>query len=299
MKKFLLFASAAVLALSAAAESNNGKVVNGELILEDFEGEAPQLYSRGVSVKDEFQLQDIHLCDNGIKEFKGTNCAWVLNAYRHRLASDPAAQGPWGDDAPLLFVKVSIPAGKTLADFTGITVDFANYDGETSANNYHKIFITKDPSAAGSRAEAYKYEWTNDETISDGEFHTIHSVWDEDYEGNMGWGCIPFFYDEWTSEEPFYVGYAVQHNLGGFYIDNIRLTGDNLGGVAAVTTDNDVAVYPVANGVRVLGTTPVNVYSIDGKLIVSENIEGEGFIDLTSGCYIVRANGKATKVLVK
>lgn len=295
MKKILLLASAAVMALSVMAESNNGKVINGELILEDFEGDEPAMMAVPLTCQAEYRYQDIHTCDKGVKEYKGSKMGYGLGAYFHRLASDPAAEGPWSSDAVTLFVKVTLPEGKTLGDYTDLKIDFANYDpATTSANQFHKMYIShEDPDV---RAEAYKVDYTEDADISNGDVRTMVSNMEEQCD-ITGYNCI--LYDPYEWEGSFYVAYSVQHNLSGYYIDNIRLAGAGEGGVEGVAAESQIKVYGTIGGIRVAGDADVDVYTLSGVKVAAEKVAGNKLVVVPAGAYVAVANGNAHKVLVK
>lgn len=295
MKKFLLFASATVLAFSAMGQSKNGQVVNGELILEDFEGAEPEMMVVPITLQKEYRDQDIHLCDKGVKEYKGSKMAYGLSAYFHRLAADPMAEGPWSSDAATLFVKVTLPEGKSLGDYTDLKMDFANYDpATTSANQYHKMYVTAgDPDV---RAEAFKKDFTEHETISNGEIVTMVSNMEEQSD-LTGYNCI--MYDPYAWKGSFFVAYSVQHNACGYYIDNIRLAGAGEAGVENVAAAKVLKVYGTVGGIRVAGDAEVAVYTLAGAQVVAKTVVGNELVAVPAGAYVVVANGAATKVLVK
>lgn len=295
MKKFLLFASATVMAFSAMAQSNNGQVVNGELILEDFEGAEPEMKAVALGTETAYREQDIHTCDKGIKENKGSKMAYGLSAYFHRLAADPAAEGPWGSDYVTLAVKVTLPEGKSLGDYTDLKFDFANYDpATTSANQFHKMYVFADD--IDVRAEAYKVDYGTDETLSNGEIRTMVSNMEEQSD-ITGYNCI--IYDPYEWKGTFFVAYSVQHNLSGFYIDNIRLAGAGEAGVENVAAAKELKVYGTVGGIRVAGDAEVAVYTLAGAQVVAKTVVGNELVAVPAGAYVVVANGNATKVLVK
>ena len=66
---------------------------------------------------------------------------------------------------------------------------------------------------------------------------------------------------------------------------------ENITGVNSVTA-NQPSVLSVPGGIRTNGI--VTVYSLDGRKVA----EGEGFINLANGFYIINASGVSTKILV-
>lgn len=72
-------------------------------------------------------------------------------------------------------------------------------------------------------------------------------------------------------------------------------------GVANVGADADVEIstIPGAIGVKSAAETTVAIYTPDGRLVVSQSVDGEESFRLTPGVYIVKAAATVKKVLVK
>lgn len=301
MKKCLLIAMAGVMALGASAQSKNGTVTNGELMVEDFEGTAPEIFTYMPQTAAADRWQEIHKGDAGVKDKDGSKMVWGLNAWEHRKAAGIDVEGKsWSSDAVCVILKVTLPEGKSLADYDGVTVDFYNYDPAiTTANQFHKIFWWKEKQDNwdDNRAEGYKEDFTEDETISDGLKHEIHSVMD-DWADGKGWGCIMFDPAEYTGS--FYFGYIVQANEDGFYLDNIRLTGAKGESIVNnIAADKADKVYGTKGGIRVLANGEATVYNLNGMKVAESSINGNSLLEVASGYYVVTVNGIAHKVLVK
>lgn len=301
MKKYLLIAMAGVMAFGASAQSKNGTVTNGELMVEDFEGTAPEVTDYMYGTKPEDRGQEIHKGDVGIKDKDGSKMTWGLNAWEHRKAAGLDEEGKfWSTDAVGVVVKVTLPEGKSLADYDGVSVDFYNYDPSlTSANQFHKMYWWKDrqDNWDNERAEGYKEDFTEDETISDGQKHVIHSVMD-DWADAKGWGCIMFDPAAYTGS--FYFGYTVQVGNNGFYLDNIRLTGASEGSIVNnIVADKADKAYGTKGGIRVLANGDATVYNLNGMKVTESFVNGNCLLDVAPGYYVVTVNGKAHKVLVK
>lgn len=301
MKRILLFTAIASLALTASAQSQNGTVTNGELMLEDFEGTAPTLKTYMYATAAADRWQEIHKGDVGIKEKDGSKMVWGLNAWEHRKAAGLDEEGKsWSSDAVGVVVNVTLPEGKSLADYDGVTLDFYNYDpAMTTANQFHKIFWWKDEQENWDegRAEGYKEDFTEDETISDGLKHEIHSVMD-DWADAKGWGCVLFDPAEYTGS--FWFGYTVQIGENGFYLDNIRLTGATGESIVNnITAEKGAKVYGTKGGIRVLANGEAVVYNLNGMKVADSFVDGNSLLKMAPGYYVVTINGKAHRVLVK
>lgn len=80
---------------------------------------------------------------------------------------------------------------------------------------------------------------------------------------------------------------------------NVSFTSAQLSGVESVAGDG-VKVYAVAGCVVVEGAEGVaQVYTVDGKQVAAEAVNGKTEIALTNGLYIVRVGNKVQKVVVK
>lgn len=177
MKKLYLLAAAALCAATATAA--NGDVTDGWLMLEDFENnpEVPGLYSLYSNPTGEVTIENIATDDN---------------------AENKAAHFTGGDYNSGLEVKVSLPAGKTLADYDAL--DFDIYDFGMS---YKAIFVrigdNKIKEPEGSDVTNQKNKWK----------HFYYEI-DAAQEG---------------SEILVRVGFKISASDGGvgFGIDNIRL----------------------------------------------------------------------------
>ena len=72
-------------------------------------------------------------------------------------------------------------------------------------------------------------------------------------------------------------------------------------GIDSVSGDN-VGIFGGKNAITVAGNTTVDIYTVDGKLIVpAANVSGSAQFDVPAGVYIVRSanGGKTSKVVVK
>lgn len=106
MKKLYMLAAGALCAAMASAA--NGDVTDGWLMLEDFEGTAPEMSA--------FSTNDGKLKDTGTIEIKAL--AKDGNDANKALYFTPA--GNYSDG---IQIKATLPAGKTIADYTDIKLD--------------------------------------------------------------------------------------------------------------------------------------------------------------------------------
>ena len=317
MKKLRLCTLCALTAgFTATAQSQNGTMVNGEYMLEDFEarevGESPAgLTSLAPNVTPSDRWQDIHTTEWGIANHKDSKMAWALNAYDHRLNKDASAEGPWSNDFAALFVTVQLPEGKTLADCSELKVDFYNYEqGKTSNANWHKIWLNKDQDLTSLTGKAFevceimKVNYEDDQNIDNGDLRTITLNLDNVDRNTAGWSNPTNFktvkFDPAAYSGKFNIGYMSQKDRNGFYIDNIRVVPKNDFPtiVNSVRTEANQHVYGTRGGVRIVANGDAEIYTLDGVRVKAFHIEGNELINIPAGPYIVRINGKACKVLV-
>lgn len=121
MKKLYLLAAAALCAATATAA--NGDVTDGWLMLEDFEGATPEMTA--------FNKDNGNIVPGGTFEIKTMEKDG--NASNHALQFTPAGSYSHG-----IQIKATLPAGKTIADYTDISFDICGV-----GNGYKplKLFI--------------------------------------------------------------------------------------------------------------------------------------------------------------
>lgn len=298
MKNFTILAIAASLTVGASAQSRNGSIIDGELILQDFEGENVELMVVPLNTKAADREQDLHKCDGGIKEYKGSKMGYAFSAYFHRLATDPDAQGPWSSDIATIFVKVTLPEGQTLADFTGFKIDYANYDPEKSTvTGSHVLYVMKEDPDDNFRVIAQDPETRGKiEGIDSGNLFTKEFTM-ADINTMQMFSQKKFHADEWSGS--FWIGYCTEKKNNGFYIDNIRLTGAKESALGNVSSENALSVSGTIGGIRLAGNGVASVYTLTGMEVANLSVADEARVSLTPGMYVVRVNGSSTKVIVR
>lgn len=326
MKKLILCTLCAVTAaLGAQAQSQNGTMVNGEYMLEDFEGrevgESPEgLVALTPNVEYWNRSQPAHTCDWGIAEHNDSKMAWALNAYDHRLDNDVQFDGKiWSGDFALLFVTVQLPAGKSLADCSAIKLDLYNYNPDkTTDASWHKMWLNSDENLneiVGKQfrvAEVMKEDLTNDAAINNGDVRTMtanldkiiadnYKGWDPDENNNHNTFKI-LSYDPASYTGKFNIGYVTQAPRNGFFVDNLRVVpknGDDFTTlVNNVRTESNQHIYGTRGGVRIVANGDAEIYTLDGVRVKALHIEGNELINMSAGPYIVRVGGTSCKVLV-
>lgn len=66
-----------------------------------------------------------------------------------------------------------------------------------------------------------------------------------------------------------------------------------------VETDKATCVYPVAGGIFVNAGGKAEIFDLSGRKVAAINVEGNSFVALAPGIYVVSVNGEAVKVAVR
>lgn len=332
MKNFLLTAGAFIATACGcfvpnvnATDSKNGKYILGEdgttiyYVLEDFEGTAHEVAGKGLN---------------------GTDCDTKCEVLEHNDSKQAftISMAPDGDvflsgGSLYMYVKVTLPEGKTLADFKSLQVDFTAHRQQDAKNQWcnnkgwHKILILpadEDPTSTLDKTKNFQQlyktalvDGNGKINVGDYKCHVISTAeewydttnsankWKESPSllsdiSDTGYNCAKTDASQWSGT--FWVIYVVQQQKAGFYLDNLRLVPNYpveleeiTTGVKTVETDAQVKAYGVKGGVIVEGNVVAGVYNLSGACVA----QGNGMIELPAGVYVVNAEGKATKVLVK
>jgi len=70
-------------------------------------------------------------------------------------------------------------------------------------------------------------------------------------------------------------------------------------GISAMETEN-IKIWQNEGSLWITGTNgPINVYSAQGQLVYTGNIEGKTQIALSPGLYLVKTKNQTTKIIIK
>ena len=128
----------------------------------------------------------------------------------------------------------------------------------------------------------------NDLSLAGGEIHAkVDLVGTETAEGAMDLAITVGWYTDYPDD------------LSATMPINVTFKGQRDAGVNVVEASG-AAVRGAEGAIAVDGFAGrVNVYTVDGRLAASEQVDGEATISVAAGLYVVRAGEKAVKVVVK
>lgn len=243
--------------------SQNGKIVDGWLMLQDFE---------------EATEDDIAAWDKGSYGIPAETTVEIIN---NPTASNEKVAWFAGGNLynTILEVNAEIPTDKTLADYSEIAFDL--YRNAEEVNDYPGLYIR-----------------VNDIVIYDdgnsGNNYGPETTWTKvtkplaDIDGLEGiTGKIKIRLGL-LSEKPDYL------------IDNVRLKPTTATGITDVQAGAETVVV-VDGGVMINAGAKAAyaVYDISGRAVSQGVADGSKTVTLQRGVYVVRVNGKAVKVLVR
>ncbi len=174
-------------------------------------------------------------------------------------------------------INVTLPAGKTLADYTAIKFDLYRYADDA---NYKRMRVQADDHVifymdeGGYEEQAPEGTWTEKSYAID-KTNTV---------GNS-----------------FKLRLGIESDAPNYLIDNVRLVDETTTGITDITiADNGVSVIPSAGGISITSEarTEARIYAIDGKLVCSTVVDGSTEINLVKGVYIVAIDTYIVKMIV-
>lgn len=243
--------------------SHNGEIVDGWLILQDFEA----------ATADEIGAWDIG--GYGIPEETTTEIISNPTAGNERVA--------WfaGGNSynTILELSVALPTDKKLSDYSDIAFDF--YRNESFINNYPMLYIRANDIVIYNDGESGK-NYGSSETWSE---VSKSLVGIEGLDGISG---------------TFKLRLGMKTDPQDYLIDNVRLKPNTSSGITDVTAEGTAIV--VGNGCVTITAddeTAVAIYTAEGQLVARETVYGSTTISLARGLYIVNAGTQERKVLVK
>lgn len=95
---------------------------------------------------------------------------------------------------------------------------------------------------------------------------------------------------------------GIESDKPDYLIDNIRLVEKQpTTAIVAPEVDNAPSITAISGGLRISTSTPmeVRIYSIDGRLMTSADVNGSFDIGLTNGVYVVSTPIHTEKVAVR
>ncbi len=146
--------------------------------------------------------------------------------------------------------------------------------------------VTRTANADGSYAIAGS---VNDLSLADGAIHAkVDVAGTESAAGHM----------ELAITVGWYVSYD-EGDLENTIPINVTFVGEKTAAVNSVAADN-VKVFGMDGAIAVNGFNGrAYVYSVDGRLVATANVNTAAELPMAKGLYVVRTAGKATKVIVK
>lgn len=253
------------------SESQNGKIVNGWLMLQDFEDASSnddfRIWNRwGKPLSDDYVVSLVENPDGG-KAAKIT--------YPNE-----------GNEYDTMFeLDVNLPEGKELTDYSDIAFDLYRLEGDHTGTQMYidvndvLIYLDSDyPNFDGA------YE--NWETQS----YKLQPM----ANGDEPAGSI----DGITGRFTLHLG--LKSPGPNYMIDNVRLKPATATGITDVQAGAETVVV-VDGGVMINAGAKAAyaVYDISGRAVSQGVADGSKTVTLQRGVYVVRVNGKAVKVLVR
>ncbi len=265
MKKIYSLLSTALLAIPAfatPAASTNGTVTDGWLMVEDFQHHG---------------ATDVTL--TAWNRWGGDAAGEVKTAADPTDAKNIVARFSGTSDYNTVHeINVTLPAGKTLADYTAIKFDLYRYADDS---NHKKMRVQADD-------HIIFYDDTNDGYVEQAPAET----WTEkSYAINKNN----------TVGNSFKLRLGIESDHPDYLIDNVRLVDETTTGITDITVaDNGVSVVPSADGISITSEarTEARIYAIDGKLVCSTVVDGSTEINLVKGIYIVTIDTCIVKMIV-
>lgn len=243
--------------------SHNGEIVDGWLILQDFEaataGEIGAWDIGGYGIPEETTTEIISNPTAG-----NERVAWFAGGNKYNT---------------ILELSVALPTDKKLSDYSDIAFDF--YRNESFTNNYPMLYIR-----------------ANDIVIYDdgesGNNYGSSETWSEVSKSLVGIEGLDGI------SGTFNLRLGMKTDTQDYLIDNVRLKPNTSSGITDVTAEGTAIV--VGNGCVTITAddeTAVAIYTAEGQLVARETVYGSTTISLARGLYIVNAGTQVRKVLVK
>lgn len=243
-------------------ETTNGNVADGMLMLNDFQhhsatGVTLTAWNRwgGEPAGDVKTAADPTDAKNIVARFSGTS-----------------------DYNTIHEIVVTLPAGKTLADYSAIKFDLYRYADDS---NYKRMRVQAD-----DHVIFYKDEDGYEEQAPDG-------IWTEK----------SYAIDKTnTVGNSFKLRLGIESDAPNYLIDNVRLVEDATTDITDIpVAGNGVSVLPASGGISITSEThtKARIYAIDGKLVCSTVVDGSTDINLVKGVYIVAIDSFRVKINVK
>lgn len=243
--------------------SQNGKIVDGWLMLQDFEA----------ATADEIGAWDIG--GYGIPEETTTEIISNPTAGNERVAWFAGGN----KYNTILELSVALPTDKKLSDYSDIAFDF--YRNESFTNDYPMLYIR-----------------ANDIVIYDdgesGNNYGSSETWSEVSKSLVGIKGLDGI------SGTFNLRLGMKTEAQDYLIDNVRLKPATATGITDVQAGAETVVV-VDGGVMINAGAKAAyaVYDISGRAVSQGVADGSKTVTLQRGVYVVRVNGKAVKVLVR
>ena len=171
-----------------------------------------------------------------------------------------------------LKLNVTLPSGKTLANFDALSFDIYIGSNANDQNpNYKNMFIYLD--------DVKKYETTGYPKQAD------LSTWTTK---TFSLGTLALTTDE-TAKNSFALAFGLSTNKGNYYIDNVKLIEKTTGLNKSIQQNRNVFIFNNMLYLNNQQADRVSVYDIKGLLLISD--QNKSMVDVTalpSGIYIAK-----------
>ena len=256
----------------APGTTQNGQIVDGWLMLQDFEA---------ASLNDDFRIWNRWGKD-------------LSDIYEVSLVDNPdggkAAKITYPDEGQkeydtMFELDVTLPAGKELTDYSEIAFDFYRLEGDHTGT---QVYIDV------NGVLIYLDSGFPDYDEADGKWATKKCELEPIPNGDEPAGSI----DGITGSFKLHLG--LKSPGPNYMIDNVRLKPTTATGITDVQAGAETVVV-VDGGVMINAGAKAAyaVYDISGRAVSQGVADGSKTVTLQRGVYVVRVNGKAVKVLVR
>lgn len=252
--------------------TNNGQIVDGWLMLQDFEaaslGDDFRIWNRWG--KDLSDIYEVSLVDNP----DGGKAA--------KITYPDEGQGEYDT---MFELDVILPDGKALTDYSDIAFDLYRLEGDHTGT---QMYIDVNGVLIYLDSGYPNYE------DADGKWYTWTCELEPMPNGDEPAGSI----DGITGGFKLHLG--LKSPGPNYMIDNVRLKPTTATGITDVQAGAETVVV-VDGGVMINAGAKAAyaVYDISGRAVSQGVADGSKTVTLQRGVYVVRVNGKAVKVLVR
>lgn len=255
------------------SESQNGKIVNGWLMLQDFEA-ATLNYDFRIWNRWDKALSDIY------------EVSLVANPDGGKAAKITYPDQGQNEYDTMFELDVVLPEGDKLTDYSDIAFDLYRLEGDHTGGMQMYIDVNDVLIYLDSEYPKFEEAYGKWET----QFYKLEPM----ANGDEPAGSI----DDITGSFKLHLG--LKSPGPNYMIDNVRLKPATATGITDVQAGAETVVV-VDGGVMINAGAKAAyaVYDISGRAVSQGVADGSKTVTLQRGVYVVRVNGKAVKVLVR